>query len=273
MATVLKGTIDSDVIFSASAATLLEKPLVVDGMVEYPTPYASAAQETITNDTFKIIVSSGTSKSATYYYNINTKKWTIASDSSIFKVKIGDSVTVTYQSSTSVNTAFSGWTNSSIGMTVGTNFNITVSPSLSLKTYTVTISQKSNETITVKNTNASGTSSYTATYSAKFGDTISSSITPASHYIAGTISTTGYTKGYISQAVTITATEATSETRTVTISPTENQTITVTFSNGNTYTSNSSTEVVCTENYGLTFTVSVTPATGFTAGTLHVDAA
>jgi len=136
---------------------------------------------------------------------------------------------------------------------VNSNLTITASAA-SKKTYLVTITQSSNQTIKVV---CDGTT-YTSSFTANHGDTWTATVTPSTGYNAGTLSATG---GTVTGAVTIKASAATIKTFTVTITQSSNQTIKV-VCGGTTYTSS------FTANYGATWTATVTPSNGYKAGTL-----
>lgn len=265
MASTINGTIDSNIIFSATDPVLLQQPIVVSGSVTFEQPYSSAA--TVANDFFKITVND-----IGYHYDDSVKKWVIDDGQKAPEVHYQDSVTVVYSFSDTAKTAFSGFPDElTQTLIVGENFDINPTLNLVLRTYTITVTQTSHQTISVIDKTAAGQNTYTSSFTAKYGDELEYSISSVDeHYIAGEISVTGYEDGFVNQAVSITATEAVPETRTVTIQPTTNQTITVNFSNGHTYTSSTTDNVVCTEPYGVTFTVDVTPGTGYIAGAVHV---
>jgi len=127
-----------------------------------------------------------------------------------------------------------------------------------LATYTVTITQTANQTIKV--TTNDGVE-HTSTFTANYGTTYTVTVTPATGYNAGTPSVSS---GTITGNLTITATAATIKTFQVTITQTANQTIKVKAGSVE-YTS------TFTANYGTTYTVTVTPATGYNAGTPSVS--
>ena len=127
-----------------------------------------------------------------------------------------------------------------------------------LATYTVTITQTANQTIKV--TTNDGVE-HTSTFTANYGTTYTVTVTPATGYNAGTPSVSS---GTITGNLTITATAATIKTFQVTITQTANQTIRVKAGSVE-YTS------TFTANYGTTYTVTVTPATGYNAGTPSVS--
>ena len=127
-----------------------------------------------------------------------------------------------------------------------------------LATYTVTITQTANQTIKV--TTNDGVE-HTSTFTANYGTTYTVTVTPATGYNAGTPSVSS---GTITGNLTITATAATIKTFQVTITQTANQTIKVKAGS----VEHTST---FTANYGTTYTVTVTPATGYNAGTPSVS--
>ena len=127
-----------------------------------------------------------------------------------------------------------------------------------LATYTVTITQTANQTIKV--TTNDGVE-HTSTFTANYGTTYTVTVTPATGYNAGTPSVSS---GTITGNLTITATAATIKTFQVTITQTANQTIKV-------KTGSVEHTSTFTANYGTTYTVTVTPATGYNAGTPSVS--
>ena len=127
-----------------------------------------------------------------------------------------------------------------------------------LATYTVTITQTANQTIKV--TTNDGVE-HTSTFTANYGTTYTVTVTSATGYNAGTPSVSS---GTITGNLTITATAATIKTFQVTITQTANQTIKVKAGSVE-YTS------TFTANYGTTYTVTVTSATGYNAGTPSVS--
>lgn len=121
--------------------------------------------------------------------------------------------------------------------------------------YTVTITQSSNQTIKV----TCNGSTYTSTFSAPAGSSYTVTVTPSTGYTAGAPSSAS---GYVNSNITITASAASKAKYTVTITQSSNQTIKVTCG-GTTYTS------TFTAEYGATWTATVTPSTGYNAGTLN----
>ena len=132
------------------------------------------------------------------------------------------------------------------------------------KKYTITINQTSNQTITVYS--KLNNQNYTSTFEATGGDSLNIKITSSTGFISGYITLDG--KRYNSFEIndinsnhTISATNATALTYYLSINQSNHQTITVT-ANGNRYTSSVSLP------YGTTWTATITPDTGYTAGTL-----
>lgn len=171
---------------------------------------------------------------------------------STFTAPVGASYTVTVTPATGYT---AGTPSSSSGYV---NSNITISAnSATKKTYTVTITQTTGQTITV----TCGGKDYTGNFTANHGDTWTAKLTASTGYNVGTLEATS---GTITGATTIKAkTNATLKKFTVTITQSANQTIKVTCG-GTTYTSS------FTANYGSTYTVTVTPATDYKAGTPNV---
>lgn len=124
-----------------------------------------------------------------------------------------------------------------------------------VNTYTVTITQSSNQTIKV----TCNGSTYTSTFTAPAGAAYTVTVTPATGYTAGAPSSAS---GYVNSNITITASAASKAKYTVTITQSANQTIKVTCG-GTTYTS------TFTAEYGATWTATVTANTGYTAGKLN----
>lgn len=124
-----------------------------------------------------------------------------------------------------------------------------------VNTYTVTITQSSNQTIKV----TCNGSTYTSTFTAPVGSAYTVTVTPSTGYTAGKPSSAS---GYVNSNITITASAASKKTYTVTITQSTGQTIKV-VCNGTTYTS------TFTANYGDTWTASLTASTGYNVGTLE----
>lgn len=112
-------------------------------------------------------------------------------------VPYGTTYNITYTGDTGY-TAGAAKSGSVTTNTTITHNNATLTP------YTVTISQSSNQTITV----TCGGKSYTSNFTATYGQTWTASISPAANYIAGTLSATS---GTITGPVTISATAATAK--------------------------------------------------------------
>lgn len=124
-----------------------------------------------------------------------------------------------------------------------------------IKEYTVTIVQSSNQTIKV----VCDGKEYTDTFTAPYGSTYTVSIIPDIGYNVGKLNNTG---GALTENISISATEASIKQFTITIIQSKNQTIKVTC-NGTAHTSS------FTANYGSTYIATVTPNTGYNAGTLN----
>lgn len=116
---------------------------------------------------------------------------------STFQALAGSQYTVTVTPATGYT---AGAPSSSSGY-VNSNITITASAA-SKKSFLVTISQSSNQTITVK---CNGTN-YTSNFTANYGDTWTASIAASTGYTAGKLSATS---GTVTAAVTISATAAT----------------------------------------------------------------
>lgn len=132
-----------------------------------------------------------------------------------------------------------------------------------VNTYTVTITQSANQTITVND----GTTDHTETFTAPEGTKLTATITPAANYTAGTLNQTSVT---LSADTTFSATAATLVQHTLTITQSANQTIHV-----YTPSKDDANKVDHTATFkaphGTTFDVVVTPASGYTAGTVTVQ--
>ena len=209
------GTITDNVTISASAATLKQFTVTINQS---------------TNQTIKVVC--------------NGQTYT-----STFKANYGSTYTATVTPNTGYN---AGTLNHSSG-TITNNITISATPA-TIKQFTVTITQSSNQTIKVVCNGTSHTSSFTANY----GSTYTATVTPNTGYNAGTLN---HTSGTITGNITISATTATLKQFTVTINQSANQTIKV-VCNGKTYTSSFAAP------YGSTYTATVTPNTGYNAGTI-----
>ena len=148
---------------------------------------------------------------------------------------------------------YNAGTISSASGTITNNITISATPA-TIKQFTVTITQSSNQTIKV----VCNGQTYTSTFKANYGSTYTATITPNTGYNAGTLN---HTSGTITDNISISATAATLKQFTVTINQSANQTIKV-VCNGQTYTS------AFKANYGSTYTATVTPNTGYNAGTI-----
>ncbi len=120
--------------------------------------------------------------------------------------------------------------------------------------FTVTITQSSNQTITVT---CNGTA-HTSTFQALAGSTYTVKVTPSTGYVAGKPSVSS---GTLTGNITITASPASKGQFTFTITQSAHQTITVTCG-GTRYTS------TFAATYGDTWTATITPSTGYNAGKL-----
>ena len=182
-----------------------------------------------------------------------------------FEVESGDSITCSIASTnpdyaagklnyTSINNISQDYTISATEATY-----------IGKKKYTITINQTSNQTITVYS--KLNNQNYTSTFETTEGDSLNIKITSPTGFISGYITLDG--KRYNSFEIndinsnhTISATSATALTYYLSINQSNHQTITVT-ANGNRYTSSVSLP------YGTTWTATITPDTGYTAGALN----
>ena len=126
-----------------------------------------------------------------------------------------------------------------------------------LNYFTVTITQSANQTIKV----TCGDEVHTETFQALAGSQYTVVVEPAAGYTAGAPSSA---TGYVNSNLTITASPASKKTYLITIQQSANQIIKV-ICDGVTYTSN------FTADHGDTFTATVTPNEGYTAGTLNMS--
>ena len=209
---------------------------------------------------------------------------TSTSSAQSWTVKYGTTWTVTVAAATGYNPGTLSPASSGT-VTADTTISITAA---SLKTYTLKLNATSNETITLKykNRNAANTGfdaevTKTSTgadqsFTVRHGTTWTASVAAASSvWIAGTLSPGS--SGTVTAATTVSATAATLKTYTLKLSATTNETITLKYKNRNaantgfeaevTKTSTNSDQSI-TVRHGTTWTASVSPATGYTAGTL-----
>lgn len=114
------------------------------------------------------------------------------------------------------------------------------------QTFTFYINQSDHQTITVTCNGVAHTSTFSATY----GDKWTATITPATGYNAGKLSTTS---GTITGSITIAATAAAIKTFTLSFGATTNQTYTATVSGSTKAATSSATSY--TVNYGTTYSV------------------
>lgn len=119
----------------------------------------------------------------------------------------------------------------------------------SKQTFTFTITQSANQTITVTCNGVAHTSTFTATY----GDKWTATITPKTGYNAGKLSATS---GTITGYVTISATAASIKTFTLSFGATTNQTYTATV--GGVAKAATASATSYTVNYGTTYSVAYT---------------
>ena len=150
-----------------------------------------------------------------------------------------------------------GYEAGSLIMSSGTiTENTTVSASEpNLKKYRFTITQSGNQTIKVVADGKTYTSSFTVPYGTRW----TASVSPNTGYNAGSLNSTS---GVVSADVSVYASNATKKVFTVTIKQSANQTIKV-VADGKTYTSS------FTVPYGTRWTASVSPNTGYNAGSLN----
>lgn len=149
-----------------------------------------------------------------------------------FEAPIGSTYTVSIAATTE------GYNTGILSTTGGTvSEAITISATAAkLKTYTVTITQSANQTISV----VSNGNTYTASFTATHGQTYTASISPIEGYNAGTLSSTS---GTITGPITISATTATLKVYTVTVEQPENGYITVNGETGTSFTYSHGTEI------------------------------
>lgn len=203
-----------------------------------------------------------------------------------FTVRNGTTWTATLANAT-------GWTAGTLSP--GTSGTVSAATTVSAsaatyKTFTLTLSATSNQTITLKYKNKKSDGTFesevtkTSTGSAQsftvgYGTTWTASVAGATGWTAGALSPG--TSGTITAAVTISAAAATYKTFTLTLAAMNtNQTITLkyknkksdgTFESEVTKTSTGSAQAV-TVGYGTTWTASVSPSTGWNAGALSPGA-
>lgn len=265
------GIISGEVTISASAAVSQSGNLVFNinntTINRYPYVAGNVGTNAANSVTITVQVESG---SKVYWFDFSDKSW--KSDTGNLAVKVGETPTVTLATNGEFTTAY-GSVNKTINVgAINETFTINCdigSDVFNLNTYNFTITQSDNQTISVINTTENAAqNTYTSSFTAYYGDSWTASISASEGYKAGTLS---QESGTVTEAVALTATAATLNAFTVTIKPTTNQTIKVAFSNGHEYSSNTTSDVVCTEPPGTTFTVSVEPAEGYIAGAAHVE--
>ena len=181
-----------------------------------------------------------------------------------FKVESGDNITCSIASTNPDYAA--GKLNYTAINNISQDYTISATKATYIvkKKYTITINQTSNQTITVYS--RLNNQNYTSTFETTEGDSLNIKITSPTGFISGYITLDG--KRYNSFEIndinsnhTISATSATALTYILSIDQSNHQTITVT-ANGKTYTNTVSLP------YGTKWTASITPDTGYTAGTL-----
>lgn len=181
-----------------------------------------------------------------------------------FKVESGDNITCSIASTNPDYAA--GKLNYTTINNISQDYTISATKATYIvkKKYTITINQTSNQTITVYS--RLNNQNYTSTFETTEGDSLNIKITSSTGFISGYITLDG--KRYNSFEIndiknnhTISATNATALTYILNIDQSNHQTITVT-ANGKTYTNSVSLP------YGTKWTATITPDTGYTAGTL-----
>lgn len=181
-----------------------------------------------------------------------------------FKVESGDNITCSIASTNPDYAA--GKLNYTAINNISQDYTISATKATYIvkKKYTITINQTSNQTITVYS--RLNNQNYTSTFETTEGDSLNIKITSSTGFISGYITLDG--KRYNSFEIndiknnhTISATNATALTYILNIDQSNHQTITVT-ANGKTYTNSVSLP------YGTRWTATITPDTGYTAGTL-----
>lgn len=181
-----------------------------------------------------------------------------------FKVESGDNITCSIASTNPDYAA--GKLNYTAINNISQDYTISATKATYIvkKKYTITINQTSNQTITVYS--RLNNQNYTSTFETTEGDSLNIKITSSTGFISGYITLDG--KRYNSFEIndiknnhTISATSATALTYILSIDRSNHQTITV-HANGKTYTNSVSLP------YGTKWTATITPDTGYTAGTL-----
>lgn len=181
-----------------------------------------------------------------------------------FKVESGDNITCSIASTNPDYAA--GKLNYTAINNISQDYTISATKATYIvkKKYTITINQTSNQTITVYS--RLNNQNYTSTFETTEGDSLNIKITSSTGFISGYITLDG--KRYNSFEIndiknnhTISATSATALTYILSINQSNHQTITV-HANGKTYTNSVSLP------YSTKWTATITPDTGYTAGTL-----
>lgn len=166
-------------------------------------------------------------------------------------------------------------TNAGETMTVS-NVEIGAASAVTRKSYSFTLNPGSNQTVTIKYTQPGATqvsvavSGSTRTFTVQAGTTWTASITATTTgFNAGSLNATSGT--IIGSGVTITASNATRKTYTLKLNGTSGQTITLRYTQpGSSQVTRTSTGSAqsWTVQYGTTWNASVSPASGYYAGTL-----
>ena len=188
---------------SASAAYTYKAPSAVSGTVTTAAVNIAAKSATKTLRYYTLTVPATSNQSytlklatnSTYGGTLPSYTSTATSGAQTLSVPYGTTYSITYTGDTGYT---AGATKSG---TVSTNTTVTHN-SASLTQYNVTITQSSNQTITVN----CGGKSYTSNFTATYGQTWTATIAADMGYKAGTLSATS---GTITGAVTISATAAT----------------------------------------------------------------
>ena len=217
--TPTSGTFTTDTTFTATAATINS----------YTVTITPGAHQTIT------------------VTNVTTGK----GYTSTFTAKYGDKLTATITADPGYTASTLNQTSATVG-TSGVTFKAT--GDATINSYTVTITQSANQTITVND----GTRNHTSSFSATYGTKLTATLTPAEGYTAGRLNQTAATVG--TSGATFSATAATIQTRTITVEQPANGRIEV---NGQVGTS-------FTFNYGTKVKIELKANTGYTPSALYI---
>ena len=243
------GTITSNITISASAPSLKTYTLKLNGT---------------TNQIITLKYKNRNSTNTGYESEVTV---TSTSSTQSFTVRHGTTWTA------SITSADVGYNQGTISASSGTvTADTTVSASAaSLKAYTLKLNATSNQTITLKYKNRNSTNtgyesevtktstSSAQSFTVRHGTIWTASISPNDGYDAGTLSGTS---GTVTSNTTISATNATSNTRTITLPTFSHQHIVVTV-NGTEYTGST-----ITLPYGSQWSARIVADTGYNAGTI-----